>query len=57
MFQGFSEKTIDFLWGVRFHNEKMWYESHRDEYLAALYEPMRALSPHLQMSRTPARVR
>ncbi len=44
MFQGFSQGTIDFLWGIRFHNEKAWFESHREEYLSALYKPMRELA-------------
>ena len=27
MFQGFSDKTIDFMWGIRFNNEKTWFEA------------------------------
>ena len=44
MFQGFSEETIDFLWGIRFNNEKPWFEGHKEIYLRTLYEPMKALS-------------
>ncbi|SBV92801.1 conserved hypothetical protein [uncultured Eubacteriales bacterium] len=44
MFQGFSEKTIDFMWGIRFNNEKTWFEAHKEEYLSTLYEPMKELS-------------
>lgn len=44
MFQGFSEATIDFMWGIRFNNEKVWFEAHKEDYLRTLYEPMKALS-------------
>jgi len=44
MFQGFTEKTVDFMWGIRFNNEKAWFESHKEDYLTSLYEPMRALA-------------
>lgn len=43
MFQGFCDKTIDFMWGIRFNNEKSWFELHKEEYLTYFYEPMRAL--------------
>ena len=44
MFQGFSEETVDFMWGIRFNNEKAWFEAHKEVYLRTLYEPMKALS-------------
>lgn len=44
MFQGFSQETIDFMWGIRFNNEKQWFEEHKEIYLRTLYEPMKALS-------------
>lgn len=40
MFQGFSDRTIDFLWGIRFNNEKSWFEAHKEDYLRDLYRPM-----------------
>ena len=43
MFQGFSDKTIDFMWGIRFNNEKAWFEAHKEEYLTYFYNPMREL--------------
>ena len=43
MFTGFSEKTIEFLWGIRFNNEKPWFEEHKEEYLTHLYRPMMEL--------------
>ena len=30
MFQGFSNETIDFMWGIRFNNEKSWFEQHKE---------------------------
>ena len=44
MFQGFSNETIDFMWGIRFNNEKSWFEQHKETYRAHFYEPMKALA-------------
>lgn len=44
MFTGFTNETVDFLWGIRFNNERPWFESHREDYLNTLYRPMQALS-------------
>lgn len=44
MFQGFCDKTVDFMWGIRFNNEKVWFEQHKEEYLTFFYEPMKELS-------------
>lgn len=43
MFQGFSEATVDFMWGIRFNNEKSWFEQHKQEYLDTFQRPMKAL--------------
>lgn len=43
MFQGFSQQTVDFLWGIRFNNERSWFEAHKEEYQKSLYEPMKEL--------------
>ena len=40
MFQGFSNETIDFMWGIRFNNEKGWFEAHKAIYLEHFYRPM-----------------
>lgn len=45
--QYFSPETIDFLWGIRFNNEKTWFEAHKDIYRRTLYEPMKALGAAL----------
>jgi uncharacterized protein (TIGR02453 family) len=44
MFQGFSDKTMEFMWKIRFNNERSWFEAHRDEYKAVLEKPMHALA-------------
>lgn len=43
MFNGFTDATVDFMWGIRFNNEKPWFEAHKEIYLKEFYEPMRAL--------------
>lgn len=47
MFQGFSPATIDFMWGIRFNNERGWFEAHKQEYLDTLYTPMKELCKEL----------
>ena len=48
MFHGFSQQTIDFLWGIRFNNERSWFNEHKQEYLTHLYEPMKELGAEVQ---------
>lgn len=43
MFQGFSDRTIDFMWGIRLNNNRGWFEQHREEYKAVLEQPMKEL--------------
>ena len=44
MFQGFSDETIDFLWGIRLNNDRSWFEPRKEEYKQYLYQPMKELS-------------
>jgi len=44
MFRGFSQQTMDFMWNIRFNNEKSWFEAHKDEYKNVLLQPMKALA-------------
>ncbi len=44
MFQGFSQASVDFLWGIRFHNERSWFLEHKEEFLTLVDGPMRALA-------------
>ena len=39
MFSGFSDETIQFLLELRFHNNKAFMESHREEYKKAVEAP------------------
>lgn len=43
MFNGFTQQTIDFMWGIRFNNNRDWFEAHKQEYLDHLYRPMKEL--------------
>ena len=43
MFSGFSDETVDFMWGIRFNNERGWFEDHKEAYLRSFYRPMQAL--------------
>jgi uncharacterized protein (TIGR02453 family) len=43
MFEGFSQRTIDFMWNIRLNNEKVWFEAHKDEYRSDFQLPMKEL--------------
>ena len=47
MFQGFSDATIDFMWGIRFNNERSWFQAHKEDYVNCFYEPMKELNAAL----------
>lgn len=44
MFQGYTQQTVDFLWGIRFNNERGWFMEHKEVYQKELLEPTRALA-------------
>ncbi|NCE65167.1 DUF2461 domain-containing protein [Pseudoflavonifractor sp. 524-17] len=44
MFQGFCDATMDFMWGIRFNNERPWFEAHKEDYQTYLYQPMKDLA-------------
>lgn len=46
-FQGFTPEALDFLWGIRFNNNREWFSEHKSQYQRALYEPMKALAAEL----------
>ena len=46
-FQGFSEETIRFFLDLRFHNEKSWFDAHKDIYLEHVKVPAEALADAL----------
>ena len=43
MFQGYSQETVDFMWGIRFNNERGWFLVHKDDYQQHLLTPTREL--------------
>ena len=47
MFNGFSQATVDFMWGIRFNNNREWFQAHKPEYVACFQEPMTALADEL----------
>ena len=47
MFTGFTDETVDFMWGIRFNNERTWFEAHKETYLTQFYQPMRELGDEL----------
>ena len=42
-FEGYTQETLDFLWGIRFNNERSWFLAHKQDYEAHLLAPTRAL--------------
>ena len=47
MFTGFTDETVDFMWGIRFNNERSWFEAHKDIYLTQFYQPMKELGAEM----------
>ena len=47
MFTGFTDETVDFMWGIRFNNERTWFEAHKEIYLNHFYRPMQALGAEI----------
>ena len=43
MFQGFSPKTIDFMWNLRLNNQKAWFEANKEQFKEDFQTPMKAL--------------
>lgn len=48
MFQGFTDETIQFMWGIRFNNRRDWFLQHKPVYLSSFYEPMKELAAEVQ---------
>lgn len=40
IFEGFHSETIDFMWQLRFNNNKEWMDKNRDRYKRVLKQPM-----------------
>jgi uncharacterized protein (TIGR02453 family) len=48
MFEGFSQNTIDFMWGIRFNNERSWFLEHKEVYQTQFLHPMKELAAQVQ---------
>ena len=44
MFQGFSQQSIDFLWGISFNNDRSWFMEHKQEFVDFVDTPMKELA-------------
>ena len=44
MFTGFTQKTSDFFWELRFNNERSWFLDHKEEFELLVNTPFRALA-------------
>ncbi len=44
MFQGYSPATVDFMWGIRFNNERGWFMEHKADYQNHLLQPTKDLA-------------
>ena len=42
-FNGFTPETSQFLWDLAFHNERPWFQEHKEQFLRVLKEPFDAL--------------
>lgn len=49
-FQGFLPAAVDFLWQLRFNNERSWFEPRKQEYIDLIREPMRQLATQVQQT-------
>lgn len=54
MFEGYTQQTIDFLWNLRFNNERSWFLEHKEEFLTYVDAPTRALAAELTEAMTKA---
>ena len=44
MFQGYTQETVDFLWGIRFNNDREWFTPRKEIYQQHLLRPTRELA-------------
>ena len=43
MFQGFTDAAVDFMWGIRFNNERGWFMEHKHIYQESFLQPTKEL--------------
>jgi len=44
MFEGYSPETIDFMWGIRFNNDREWFTPRKEIYTRTLLNPTKELA-------------
>ena len=54
MFQGYTQGAVDFLWNLKFNNERPWFQAHKEEFLALVDRPTRELAEQLRDEMTQA---
>lgn len=47
MFCGYTQETVDFMWGIRFNNDRDWFLPRKEIYQKALLEPTKALAEQI----------
>ena len=47
MFQGFTPEAVEFLWGIKFNNNSVWFLSRKEQFLAVVDRPMRELGSEI----------
>ena len=47
MFEGFTPEAVEFLWGIKFNNSREWFLPRKEQFLALVDRPMRALGSEL----------
>lgn len=52
MFEGYSQQTTEFLWGLRLNNERSWFLAHKEEFLTYVDGPTRELARELTAEMT-----
>ncbi len=50
MFQGFPPQAVDFLWGLRFNNDRGWFEPRKQQFRELVDQPMRELALQTQQA-------
>lgn len=47
MFQGFTPEAVEFLWGIKFNNNREWFLPRKEQFLALVDRPMRELGSEI----------
>lgn len=50
MFEGFSQEAVDFLWDLRFNNQRDWFRPRRDTYMRLVDAPLRELAVQTEIA-------